>query len=81
MDDTNVVAWLESSIPQHFLALRKRPEWLQNPEWPFADGKPMIFVGQIDLPKADAPNVFHDDTSLYVFVGAKTRPEVVIQQL
>lgn len=82
-DLDSLAAWLEEQIPKHFVAVGERPRWIQNPEWPFADGQPMIFVGQIDMPaqpEGMATELFHDDTSLYVFIGRKVQPVVVTQQ-
>jgi hypothetical protein len=78
----SIVAWLEEQISQHFIAIDKRPRWIQNYEWPFANGEPMIFVGQIDLSAGSGgiSQLFHDDSSLYVFIGQKVEPKVVIQQ-
>lgn len=83
-DTASVVQWLDKQVPYHFPAIKERPRWLQNPEWPFMGAKPMIFAGQIDVTKSSqkgALNVFHDDTSLYVFVGHKIPPVVIVQQL
>jgi hypothetical protein len=49
-------------------------------------GKPMIFAGQIDLNQKErekvTPTLYHDDTSLYIFLAPGEYPEaeVVIQQ-
>ncbi len=43
----------------------------------------MIFAGQIDLStqgEGIVSELYHDDTSLYVFVGRKTPPVVIVQQ-
>lgn len=75
--------WLESQISQHFIAVMERPRWIQDPEWPFVDGEPLVFVGQIDLSVLDGgvvSRLYHDDTSLYVFAGWKVRPIVIVQQ-
>ena len=29
--------------------MRERPDWIQDPEWPWAGGKPMVFVGSIGV--------------------------------
>src|SRR5258708_6396915 len=83
--DTNaVIRWLKQQIPIQFVALGDRPRWIQGAEWPFANGQPMIFAGQIDLTKSMGeqviPNFYHDDTSLYVFIGYKVEPIVILQQ-
>lgn len=82
-DDASISGWLRQEIEKHFIALGARPRWIQSPEWPFANGEPMIFVGQIDLSVQEgkpAAGFFHDDTSLYVFVGKKVPPVVIMQQ-
>ncbi len=52
-------------IAADFRCLKKRPNWLQDAVWPFEKGKPMIFVGQVDL-----ADLRHDDAQLYLFVEA-----------
>ena len=78
----SVEAWLEEQIQQLYISVGARPKWIQGSEWPFANGKPMIFVGQIDLfsQEREIINLFHDDTSLYVFIGKKVEPVVILQQ-
>ncbi|MGB5051543.1 MAG: hypothetical protein WBO46_21530 [Caldilineaceae bacterium] len=83
LDPTSVVSWLEQEISHSFIALGEYPRWIQNPEWPLVGGKPMIFAGQIDLSVqagGATAELFHDDTSLYVFIGRKVPPVVVMQQ-
>jgi hypothetical protein len=81
-DLTNLTSWLEEQIPKHFVAVGERPKWIQEPEWPIVHGEPMIFAGQIDLSTQGGivSELYHDDTSLYVFVGRKTPPVVIVQQ-
>jgi hypothetical protein len=54
---------LEEHAAEWFRCLQRRPEWIQDPEWPWAGGRPMVFVGSIDAP----PGTFHDDARFYVF--------------
>jgi hypothetical protein len=67
---------LEELAPGMFRCLRERPDWIQDAEWPWAAGKPMVFVGSIDAPSG----TFHDDARFFVFwspeVGTR---ECVIQ--
>jgi hypothetical protein len=83
-DTASVTSWLDANIARYFVALGKRPNWLQSAEWPFMGGAPMIFAGQIDWLVADIKlksNVFHDDTSFYLFIAPKTPSVVVMQQM
>lgn len=82
-DNESVTIWLNEQISNSFIALGARPRWIQNCEWQFIDGAPAIFAGQIDVSTRDnqmASQVFHDDTSFYVFIGKKTPPIVIMQQ-
>lgn len=79
--------WLDIEIPLHFVSLGDRPQWIQNPEWPFDPaGNPMVFWGQIDINLNEVENAedyLHDDGSIYVFMseeGLRYRPIVIIQQ-
>ncbi len=62
-------------IAADFRCLKKRPNWLQDAVWPFEKGKPMVFVGQIDL-----AGLRHDDAQLYLFVEADGPAARTIEQ-
>jgi hypothetical protein len=83
-DHESLAVWLHEQIPRHFVALGERPQWIQGAAWPYANGLPMIFAGQLDLNRAErekvVPTLYHDDTSLYVFIGRGVAPVVVLQQ-
>lgn len=63
---------LEELAPRMYRCLRNRPVWIHDPEWPWADGRPMVFVGSIDAPSG----TFHDDARFYVFWS----PEVGVRE-
>ena len=65
LDKESLTAYLDKEMAKTFIAYGKRPRWIQNEVWPFHNGKPMIFVGQIDI-SAEVGG-FHDDTSFYMF--------------
>jgi hypothetical protein len=78
-----IAAWLHDQISQKFAVIDKRPEWIQNNDWPIVNGQPAVFVGQIEVEsqKSDAASkLFHDDTSFYIFLDEKGPPIVVMQQ-
>lgn len=84
--EANIVSfklWLEEELPKHFRSLRESPRWLQEPEWPIIKGVPLFFAGQLDFLMSDdgiITRIFHDDTSIYVFIGEKIPPIVIVQQ-
>jgi len=55
-------AWIKEEIKNEFRCLKSPPKWLQAPCWPLEDGKPLIFVGQLD-----AGDLMHDTSCVYVF--------------
>lgn len=67
---------LEVHAAGWYRCLGDPPDWIQDPDWPWADGRPMVFVGSIDAPAG----TFHDDARFFVFwspeVGTR---ECVIQ--
>ena len=79
MNREGLRTWLTKQIPQHFRVYKERPRWIQGAAWAFAEGQPMIFAGQIDLDGPDRP-MYHDDTSLYVFIAPRQEPVAVLQQ-
>lgn len=77
--------YLDKHVAESFIALNKRPQWIQSAAWPFHEGEPMIFVGQIDISVAEnnpARLMFHDDTTFYLFINASgvLATEVIMQQ-
>ena len=41
--------YLKKHIENDFKCLKEQPEWLQGDEWQFSNGKPMCFVGQMEV--------------------------------
>ena len=75
--------WLGARVPEAFPSVGDRPNWIQEAQWPFANARPMTFVGQIDVPASRAQGlegIYHDDASIYVFVARQSKPAVVEQQ-
>ncbi len=75
-------AWLDGEAEKRFLVFKTRPKWLQNPEWPLGKSGPMVFVGQLNLPRGEvyAGVMQNHDASYYVFVDRETGQTVTIVQ-
>ena len=83
VDPESVITWLEERVARLFVAIGERPHWIQGLDWPIVDEEPTIFVGQIDISVSDggiASELYHDDTSFYIFVQRRGSPIVVMQQ-
>jgi hypothetical protein len=63
-------AWLKIKVREEFCCVAKSPVWIQNPDWQLEAGRPMWFVGQLDVHAARG--VFHDDASFYIFWNHET---------
>ncbi|MFV0624681.1 hypothetical protein ACBY01_11835 [Sphingomonas sp. ac-8] len=59
---TAQVKMVNEKILSDYRYLKKAPKWLQSPEWPLSHGKPLLFIGQMDL-----GNIMHDDAQVYLF--------------
>lgn len=70
-------ARLRTLIEQRYRCLGTPPRWLQSPQWPVVEQRPMVFVGQLDVSA-----LHHDTACVYVFVDeASGAVSTVTQQL
>ena len=73
------IALLKRSIKEkingEFLYLKKPPSWLQSPKWPIRNGKPLVFVGELDMSDAT-----HDTSRAFIFFEKLTNSFEVISQ-
>jgi hypothetical protein len=78
----DITTWLQLKLSEKFIALRERPKWIQSANWPFHNGNPMVFVGQIDLSivQDEISRIYHDDTSLFIFISRGSPPVIIVQQ-
>ncbi|WP_109513833.1 hypothetical protein [Pseudomonas ovata] len=68
-------AWLKDRIKHEFRYLKTPPKWLQAPAWPIDQGKPLVFVGQLDV-----SGLSHDTSQAYVFFNAHDHSYLTLQQ-
>ena len=61
---------LHPVIESAFRCVGSSPDWIQNPDWLIDSGRPMWFLGQLEIP-ADK-GLFHDDAAVYVFLNSET---------
>ena len=54
--------WLREKLKELFKFVSKPPHWIQNPQWPIQDCRPLVFLGQFAL-----KDYFHDNAAVYVF--------------
>lgn len=53
---------IKKIIERDFISLKNKPKWIQAPNWPIENGKPLIFIGEQDMSE-----ISHDTTKVYVF--------------
>jgi len=65
--------WLKDKIKDLFRYDKSYPRWIQSPEWPIIDGKPLVF-------KSQTKRVLDDERVWYTFYDPDTGKETVIVQ-
>jgi len=68
LSDKEKKAQIKEQVERDFVCLKKPPQWIQDVDWPFRNGKPLVFVGQLDLDI----EIFHDKGAVYVFLDRDT---------
>jgi len=59
------VEFIRCEAPKWYVSIAEPPCWLQNPEWPYHNAEPMVFVGQLAR-NADETGL-HDEAAFFVF--------------
>ena len=67
---------IKLQIKRDFRYLKKPPSWIQSPAWIIKDGKPLVFIGQLELDI----EVFHDQGAVYVFLDTASGEIETIKQ-
>jgi hypothetical protein len=78
MKKVELKKFLRDKIKSNFKFIKKPPTWIQSPEWPIVDEKPLVFIGALKVEKCD---FFHDDGTIYIFLDEKTENFQTVLQL
>ncbi len=78
-EEIGFINWIEEKIRCDFRNIKEKPEWIQNPEWKFCGDRPMIFIGQIEMPAKF--KYFHDDAVFYIFWDQETGETKSVTQI
>ena len=73
------LAFIQSNLPRWFRCLGPGPDWIQEAEWQFANERPMVFLGQVDVPAS--AKLLHDDARVFVFLDGETAEIKTIMQI
>jgi hypothetical protein len=70
--------WVRENLKKCFLYVSKPPSWVgSSPNWPFFEGKPMVFIEQLAVPETQVSmNHASPGSVLYVFGAKKLLPEI-----
>lgn len=66
--------WLKEKIKSLFKYDKRPPRWIQGPEWPITNGKPLVFKGQTKEIPGEIEEIW------YTFYDPETKEETVISQ-
>lgn len=67
----NIAGWAREKFQSLFLSLGEPPHWIEaTPMWPFCNGKPMVFIGQMSVNHQEvAEEHLVPGSVLYLFGG------------
>jgi hypothetical protein len=71
-----LVKWIKARLSELFTFAAKPPHWLQSPQWPIRDAKPLVFLGQIAV-----KYYFHDAAAVFVFYDPMAGECVTVLQV
>lgn len=70
--------YVRAEADKWYVSLGPVPTWVQEPDWQYWDGQPMVFVGEIK--RSALESGLHDDAVFYVFWDRESGiTETVIQ--
>ncbi len=69
-------AWARKRLREMFRYAGKPPRWVQSPNWPIREGRPLVFMGQVTV-----ENYFHDRAVLFVFHDPEAEEFVTVAQV
>jgi len=70
------INYIVKKVPEWFTGVKGLPDWIQNPEWQFSEGKPMLYVGQLE---ASMPG--HQDSVFFLFWNPDNGEFKVVHQM
>ncbi len=73
LSKTKKKSWIKNKIKEMFKYDTKPPRWIQDPEWPIIDGKPLIF-------KSQTKEKLDDERVYYTFYNPETKEEQIVCQ-
>lgn len=66
---------LKLFIKESFKYIKNKPKWLQEPQWPIDNKKPLLFLAQIDI-----SIIRHDTSQLYIFYNTDKDTFYIVEQ-
>ena len=55
LSDAQKTKVIKQRLKEYFKYVDKPPKWIQSPDWPIRDGKPLVFIGQLSIDAAELP--------------------------
>lgn len=74
LSKTKQIAWGKARIKELFRYDKTYPRWIQSPEWPIVNGKPLVFSHQSKERK-------DDERIYYYFYDPETKEQTVVEQM
>lgn len=58
----DVKLMIKEKVSSDFKFIKSAPKWIQDQFWPLSEGKPMVFIGELDM-----GTLMHDTSRVFVF--------------
>jgi hypothetical protein len=65
----DLLAHVRANARRWFTSVGQPPEWIQAEEWPWSGGRPMVFLGQLEVRRATE---LPFDGSVFLFIDRTT---------
>jgi len=71
-----IKTWARKRLADVFKCVTNRPDWYgDDPEWPFVDGKPCIFISQLEVENTENGRLLGTERTLYLFAAKVIDPD------
>ncbi|APW14991.1 hypothetical protein AT000_00580 [Salmonella enterica] len=67
----NKKAWLDEMIKFSFVSMKDSPKWVGEYDWPYFNGRPMVFLEQFKIPLSAQHIDFPRTDTHYIFASKK----------
>ena len=73
-----LLAYVKDNLRVWFRCVSKYPEWYQSEDWQYSNGRPMLYLGHVDMPARSGP--FDQDSRFFLFWDSENGETKTVMQ-